>query len=69
MDLEDAQPLHQPIGRNRARKDVSSSSSSIIDIFGENFDQYVQVQESKTELMSRWNKNDRRANIVSNKTI
>nr|KAJ0204962.1 hypothetical protein LSAT_V11C500271300 [Lactuca sativa] len=54
LDLEDEQPLHRPVGRNKAKKAASTASgSSFMDQFGEKFDRYVHVQETKVEMLSR----------------
>nr|KAJ0213279.1 hypothetical protein LSAT_V11C400180950 [Lactuca sativa] len=39
IDLENDQPLHRPVGRNKAKKAASTSSnSSVMDMFGDKFD-------------------------------
>nr|KAJ0189023.1 hypothetical protein LSAT_V11C800426160 [Lactuca sativa] len=54
IDLENDQPLRRPVGRNKAKKAVSTSSnSSVMDMFGDNFDRYVQLQETKADVMTR----------------
>nr|KAJ0211070.1 hypothetical protein LSAT_V11C400189690 [Lactuca sativa] len=54
IDLENDQPLRRPIGRNKAKKATSTSSnSSVMDMFGDKFDRYVQLQETKAEVMTR----------------
>ena len=50
LDLEDEQPHRRSIGRNKSRK--ATLGSSVIDHFGEKFDRYVQLQESKASMMS-----------------
>nr|KAJ0199238.1 hypothetical protein LSAT_V11C600337510 [Lactuca sativa] len=53
-DLETDQPLPRPVGRNKAKKAASTSSnSSVMDMFGDKFDRYVQLQETKAEVMTR----------------
>ena len=45
IDLENDQPLRRPVGRNKAKKAASTSSnSSVMDMFGDKFDRYVQLQ-------------------------
>ncbi|KAL7585260.1 hypothetical protein Lser_V15G42699 [Lactuca serriola] len=54
IDLENDQPLRRPVGRNKAKKAASTSSnSSVMDMFGDKFDRYVQLQETKAEVMTR----------------
>nr|KAJ0197596.1 hypothetical protein LSAT_V11C700353290 [Lactuca sativa] len=54
IDLENDQPLRQPVGRNKAKKAASTSSnSSVMDMFGDKFNRYVQLQETKVEVMTR----------------
>nr|KAJ0216376.1 hypothetical protein LSAT_V11C300127950 [Lactuca sativa] len=54
IDLENDQPLRRPVGRNKAKKAASTSSnSSVMDMFGNKFDRYVQLQETKAEVMTR----------------
>ena len=54
IDLETDQPLPRPVGRNKAKKAASTSSnSSVMDMFGDKFDRYVQLQETKAEVMTR----------------
>nr|KAJ0213550.1 hypothetical protein LSAT_V11C400214390 [Lactuca sativa] len=54
LDLENDRPLRRPIGRNKAKKAASTSSnSSVMDMFGDKFDRYVQFQETKAEVMTR----------------
>nr|KAJ0195852.1 hypothetical protein LSAT_V11C700386320 [Lactuca sativa] len=53
IDLENDQPLRRPVGRNKAKKAASTSSnSSVMDMFGDKFDRYVQLQETKAEVMT-----------------
>ncbi|XP_052621582.1 glutathione S-transferase T3-like [Lactuca sativa] len=57
-DLENDQPLRRPVGRNKAKKAVSTSSnSSVMDMFDDKFDRYVQLQEMKAEVMTRMEQN------------
>nr|KAJ0208944.1 hypothetical protein LSAT_V11C400205440 [Lactuca sativa] len=54
LDLEDEQPLRRPVGGNKAKTTaLMASRSSLMDQFGEKFDRYVYVQETKTEMLSR----------------
>nr|KAJ0222430.1 hypothetical protein LSAT_V11C200085350 [Lactuca sativa] len=54
IDLENDQPLRRPVGRNKAKKAASTSSnSSVMDMFDDKFDRYVQLQETKAEVMTR----------------
>nr|KAJ0212721.1 hypothetical protein LSAT_V11C400219540 [Lactuca sativa] len=54
IDFETDQPLSRPVGRNKAKKAASTSSnSSVMDMFGDKFDRYVQLQETKAEVMTR----------------
>ncbi|KAL7589343.1 hypothetical protein Lser_V15G38011 [Lactuca serriola] len=55
LDLENDQPLRRPVGRSKAKKKAASTSSnsSVMDMFGDKFDQYVQLQETKAEVMTR----------------
>nr|KAJ0208573.1 hypothetical protein LSAT_V11C400180400 [Lactuca sativa] len=54
LDLENEQPLHQPVGRNKAKKAASTAlRSSVIDQFGEKFDRYVHVQKTNAKMLSR----------------
>nr|KAJ0220437.1 hypothetical protein LSAT_V11C200089060 [Lactuca sativa] len=49
LDLENDQLLRRPVGRNKAKK----AASSVMDMFGDKFDRYVQLQETKAEVMTR----------------
>nr|KAJ0216177.1 hypothetical protein LSAT_V11C300125190 [Lactuca sativa] len=52
--LENEQPIRRPVERNKAKKAAStSSSSSVMNLFGDKFDRYVQIQETKAEVMTR----------------
>nr|KAJ0221046.1 hypothetical protein LSAT_V11C200055260 [Lactuca sativa] len=54
IDFENEQPLRRPVGRNKAKKAASTSSnSSVMDMFGDKFDRYVQLQETKADVMTR----------------
>nr|KAJ0195571.1 hypothetical protein LSAT_V11C700344000 [Lactuca sativa] len=54
LDFENDQPLRRSVGRNKAKKSASTSSnSSVMDMFDDKFDRYVQLQETKVEVMTR----------------
>nr|KAJ0190909.1 hypothetical protein LSAT_V11C800395440 [Lactuca sativa] len=52
LDLENDQPLRRPVGKNKTKKSGSTSTgSSVIDHFREQFDRYVQVKENTPGIM------------------
>nr|KAJ0207919.1 hypothetical protein LSAT_V11C500250600 [Lactuca sativa] len=54
IDLENDQPVRRPVRRNKAKKAVSTSSnSSVMDMFDDKFDRYVQLQETKAKVMTQ----------------
>nr|KAJ0201787.1 hypothetical protein LSAT_V11C600333600 [Lactuca sativa] len=54
FDLEDEKPLRRSVGRNKVKKSASTASgSSVMNQFGEKFDNYVHVQETKAEILIR----------------
>ncbi|KAI3789767.1 hypothetical protein L2E82_02571 [Cichorium intybus] len=55
VDLEEdePQPICRPMGRDKAKKAASGSESSVMDLYGDKFDRYVQLQSDKVGIMSR----------------
>ncbi|KAI3709706.1 hypothetical protein L2E82_39472 [Cichorium intybus] len=55
VDLEEDEPqlIRRPMWRDKAKKAASGSESSVMDLFGDKFDRYVQLQSDKVGIMSR----------------